>query len=156
VVRAAEDNRLKDDGMKVSLTVSLLLSLCLAAPAVARGPNPHEAEFQAFRKELIAASKANDKAKLADLIAFPVEYWSIEKDHKVEEGTIASREEFLKRYDTLFTEWMRQHLIKAKSESLENGRYLMSWADGGSEFTFVMEFVEPAGWRVRAYGIGAE
>ena len=142
--------------MKLSMIVSLLLALCLAAPAVARNPNPHEAEFQAFRKELLAATAANDKARLADLISFPVEYWSIEKDHNVEEGAIATREDFLKRYDTLFTEWMRRHLIKAKSESLDNGRYLMSWTDGGSEFTFVMEFVEPVGWRVRAYGIGAE
>ena len=39
--------------------------------------------------------------------------------------------------------------------SLDNGSYLLSWADGGFEFTF-MEFVDGAGWRVRAYGIGAE
>ena len=142
--------------MKTSPMLSVLLSLCLTTQALAKTPNPHEAEFQAFRKELLTATAANDKARLADLISFPVEYWSIEKDHHVEEGAVATREDFLKRYDTLFTGWMREHLLKAKSQSLDNGRYLMSWTDGSSEFTFVMEFVEPVGWRVRAYGSGAE
>lgn len=142
--------------MNRSMLFLLFVLVCGITGAVAKRANPHEAEFQAFRKELLAATAASDKARLADLIAFPVEYWSIEKNHNVEDGAIASREDFLQRYDNLFTPWMRAHLLKAKSESLDNGRYLMSWTDGGSEFTFEMEFLDGVGWRVRAYGIGAE
>jgi hypothetical protein len=141
--------------MKAAALAFIVLLASITIDALGKGPNPHEAEFQAFRKDFLSASAANDKAKLADLIAFPVEYWSIEKNHHVDEGAVASREEFLKRYDELFTVWMRAHLAKAKAESLDNGRYLISWVDGNSEFTFEMEYLDRVGWRVRAYGIGA-
>lgn len=59
------------------------------------------------------------------------------------------------RYDEVFTPWMRAHLAKAKAESLDNGRNLISWIDGNPEFTFAMERLDKVGRRVRAYGIGA-
>jgi hypothetical protein len=141
--------------MKIFALALMVLVVSFTAEVLAKGPNPHEGEFQAFRKDFLAAAAANDKAKLADLIAFPVDYWSIENDHNVEQGAIASREEFLKRYNEVFTASMREHLLKAKAESLDNGRYLINWIDGNSEFTFEMEYLDNVGWRVRAYGIGA-
>jgi hypothetical protein len=141
--------------LRVLALAVLVLLAAFAADALAKSTNPHEAEFQTFRKDFLAAAAANDKSRLADLIAFPVEYWSIEKNHNVDEGAIASREEFLKRYDEVFTPWMRAHLAKAKAESLDNGRYLISWVDGNSEFTFMTEYLDTIGWRVRSYGIGA-
>ena len=141
--------------MNLSVLLSLFVLIGGVTDAAAKGANPLEAEVQTLRTELLAAAAASDKSRLAELIAFPVEYWSIERNRNVEDGAIPNREDFLRRYDTLFTPRMRARLPKAKSESLDNGRYLMSWIDGGSEFTFEMEFLDGIGWRVRAYGIGA-
>ena len=55
------------------------LVLVIAIPAAASDAEQqksHTEEFRAFYVEFLAAVRANDKNKLADLIAFPVEDWS--------------------------------------------------------------------------------
>src|SRR5260370_14470676 len=69
-----------------SVTRALLFTALAVtmAPCGAQQPGPHDAEFRAFYAEFVAAVRANDKNKLADLIAFPVKDWSVEHKGNVE------------------------------------------------------------------------
>jgi hypothetical protein len=137
-------------------TVLLVAALIVAsfAPSLAQQPGPHEAEFRAFYNDFLAAARANNKEKIADLIAFPVEAWSTETRGDVQTGKIKDRADFLARYNSLFTAAMRAHIPKAKLQMLKDGRYILGWHDADAEFGFEFDYVDGKGYRVRAYTIG--
>ena len=103
--------------MKTSLRLiacALVLFAALVMPSLAQQKGPHEAEFRAFYAAFVKAVQANDKEKLADMIAYPVSYWSITTKGNVQDGSIKDKAVFLARFNVLFTSYMRLHLPKAK------------------------------------------
>lgn len=64
--------------MKRALFLAAIVAASVA-PSLAQKTGPQEAEFRDFYARFLAAARANDKEKLADLIAFPVEDWSMER-----------------------------------------------------------------------------
>ena len=135
----------------------IVLAITLTAMALTTGmaqkPGPHEAEFKAFYAKFLAAARANDKEKIADLIAFPVE-WSVETRGDVQTASIKDRAEFLAKYSTLFTLFMRQHIPRAKLKPLDDGGYFIAWVDSNSEFSFDFAYTEEKGYQIRSYGVG--
>ena len=140
--------------MKNILLVIALISAVLISPCPAQSPGVHAVEFNAFYAQFLSAAKANDKQKLADLIAFPAEDWSVERKGDVQTETIKDRADFLKRYDVLFTAFMRSHVAKAKPQPLKDGRYVVIWHDANAEFSFEFGYTAGVGFRVLSYSIG--
>lgn len=132
------------------------LAVAVVLPCRAQQPGPHEAEFRAFYASFLAAARTNDKEKLADLIAFPVEDWSVERKGDVQTGRIKDRADFLTRYNSLFTPFMRSHIAKAKLQALKDEAYVLIWHDAGAEFSFEFTYIAGTGYRVRAYNIGPQ
>ena len=139
--------------MKKALLIAALVAASIA-PGLAQKPGPHEAEFRAFFAKFVAAARANDKEKLADLIAFPCDDWSMERKGDVQTGRITDRADFVKRYDLLFTAFMRSHIPRAKLTALDDGGYILVWRDAGTEFSFDFAYIDGTGYRVRSYSIG--
>jgi hypothetical protein len=136
---------------------ALLMMALLAATVTlcrAQQHEPHKAEFRAFYADFLAAVRANDKEKIADLIAFPVEDWSVERKGNVQTGQIKDRADFLARYNVLFTAFMRSHIPRAKLDALDEGRYVLTWHDANAEFSFEFAYIAGTGYRVRSYNIG--
>jgi hypothetical protein len=131
--------------MKNALLVAVLVAACVA-PCLAQKPGPYEAEFRAFYAKFLAAVRANDKEKLADLIAFPVEDWSVETKGDVQTTAIKDKADFLARYNVLFTAFMRLHIPKAKLSALNDGAYILLWRDAGAEFSFDFGYIEGTGY----------
>jgi len=140
--------------MKNFLLAIVLAFAALVAPCLAQPAGSHAAEFNAFHAKFQGAAKANDKQKLADLIAFPVEDWSVERKGDVQTEAIKDRADFLKRYDLLFTASMRKHVATAKPQPLQDGRYVVIWDDANAEFSFEFGYTAGTGYRVRSYSIG--
>jgi len=140
--------------MKKFLLAIVLACAALVAPCLAQPAGLRAAEFNAFYAKFQGAAKANDKHKLADLIAFPVEEWSVERKGNVQTGAIKDRVDFLKRYDALFTPSMRKHVATAKPQPLQDGRYVVIWDDANAEFSFEFGYTGGTGYRVRSYSIG--
>jgi hypothetical protein len=136
--------------------ISPLVLTIATTPAAsdAEQPKSHEAEFRAFYAEFLAAVRANDKNRLVDLIAFPVKDWSVERKGMVETIDIKGKSDFLAKYDSLFTPFMRSHVLGAKPQKLSDDRYMVMWQDANAEFSFQFEYMAPRGYRVTAYGIG--
>jgi hypothetical protein len=133
------------------------LVLAIAIPSAAsdaKQQKSHEAEFRAFYAEFLAAVRANDKNKLADLIAFPVKDWSVERKGMVETIGIPTKAEFLRKYDSFFTPFMRAQVLKTKPQKISDDHYAVIWRDSNAEFSFQLENVAGRGFRVTAYGIG--
>ncbi|WFU39276.1 hypothetical protein QA640_33670 [Bradyrhizobium sp. CB82] len=140
--------------MKAFLIASLFVT-ALAAPCWAKDPVCNGPEFQAFRNDFEGAANANDKNRIVKLISFPVEFWSGEGKHDVQSGPVKSEAEFLQRFDTLFTPFMRKHLHTAKLLSLPEGHCALTWHDTNSEFTFEFRYVPDNGFRAIGYEVGA-
>ncbi|HEV2608160.1 MAG TPA: hypothetical protein VGT79_09270 [Xanthomonadaceae bacterium] len=140
--------------MKNFLSVIVLIFAALAAPCPAQPAGTHASEFNSFYAKFQGAAKANDKQQLADLIAFPVEDWSVERKGDVRTEAIKDRADFLKRYDLLFTASMRKHVASAKPEPLQDGRYVVIWDDANAEFSFDFGYTAGVGFRVTSYSIG--
>jgi len=113
---------------------TLLAAVASAAPAFAAPPPCEGSEFAAFRAEFTGAASANDKNKLAKLIAFPVEYWSTVIKGNARTDPVKTEAEFLQRYDQLFTAFMRKGLKTAKLLSLPEGRCALVWHDAIRSF----------------------
>ena len=137
--------------------VNLILLLVIATvvlPGRAEAPNKYSAEFRAFFADFSAAVRANDKNKIADLIAFPVKDWSVERKGNVETISIPTKAEFLRKYDSFFTAFMRAQVLKTKPQQISDDHYSLIWRDSNAEFSFQFEYVAGSGFRVTAYGIG--
>jgi hypothetical protein len=139
-----------------SVTRALLFTALAVtmAPCGAQQPGPHDAEFRAFYAEFVAAVRANDKNKLADLIAFPVKDWSVEHKGNVETIGIKDKAEFLANYNAFFTPLVHSHALKAKPAKVSDDRYTLIWQDADAEFSFEFEYTAPRGFRITSYGIG--
>jgi hypothetical protein len=135
----------------------LPLVLAIVVPSAASDAEQqksHEAEFRAFYAEFLAVVHANDKHKLAELIEFPVNDWSVERKGIVETISIKDKSDFLARYDLLFTPFMRSHVLSAKPQKLSDDRYMVMWEDADAEFSFQFEYAAGHAFRVTAYSIG--
>lgn len=139
--------------MKNALLVAALVAAAVA-PCSAQKPGPHDTEFRTFYASFLAAVRANDKERLADMIAFPVDAWSMDRSHEITTGHIKDRADFLARYDSLFTASMRSHIPRAKLDALPDGAYILFWRATDVEFSFEFDYVAGAGYRVHSYTIG--
>jgi len=143
--------------MKTSLRLiacALVLFGALVMPSLAQQKGPHEAEFRTFYAAFLKAVQANDKEKIADMIAYPVSSWSIATKGDVREGSIKDKADFLARFNVLFTNYMRLHLPKAKVQS-GSDMWIATWRDGASECGFEFKYVEGTGFKIIDYDIGA-
>src|SRR5262250_3599634 len=143
--------------MKTSLRLiacALVLFGALVTPSLAQQKGPHEAEFRAFYAAFVKAVQANDKEKIADMIAYPVSSWSITTKGNVQEGSIKDKADFLARFNVLFTNYMRLHLPKAKVQS-GSDMWIATWRDGASECGFEFKYIEGTGFKIIDYDIGA-
>jgi hypothetical protein len=143
--------------MKTSLRLigcALVLFGALVMPGLAQQGGPHEAEFRTFYAAFVKAVQANDKEKIADMIAYPVSSWSIDTKRDVKEVSIKDKADFLARFTVLFTNYMRLHLPKAKVQSTPE-LWFTSWRDGYSEYAFVFKYVEGTGFKITTYDVGA-
>ena len=137
------------------IACALVLFGALVMPGLAQQKGPHEPEFRTFYSALVKAVQANDKEKLADMIAYPVSSWSIrDKKGDGQEGSIKDKADFLARFNILFTNYMRLHLPKAKIQSTPDLWYV-SWRDGYSEFALEFKYVEGTGFKIFTYDVGA-
>jgi hypothetical protein len=135
------------------LTIALAFAF-LVSPCFAQSPGPHAAEFNAFYAKFQAAARANDKQKLADMVAFPVADWSVERKGDVQTIAIKDRADFLARYDTLVTASMRKHVATGKPQPLQDARYVVIWDDADAEFSFEFGYTAGTGYQVTSYSIG--
>jgi len=138
------------------ISILTVLVLAVATYAAQKGDG-HEAEFRTFYADFLKAVQANDKERIADLIAFPVGDfdWYVRKGDRDDAVSIKDKAEFLRKYDTFFTDDTRRHVLKAKTIALEGGRYAASWDEDETEFTFLFEYIEGSGYRVESFTIGA-
>ena len=143
--------------MKSSLRViacALVIFGALITPSLAQQKGPHEAEFRSFYAAFLKAVQANDKEKIADMIAYPVSSWSIGTTKNYQEGSFKDKADFLARFNLLFTNYMRLHLPKAKVQSTPD-LWFTSWKDGNSECAFEFKYVEGTGFKITTYDVGA-
>ena len=136
------------------LVIALLLSP--GAPMSRRQSAPEDPAFRAAYTRFLAAVRRNDKQAIADLISFPVQDWSVERKGDVQTESIKDRADFLARYPTLVTPFMRRHAAGAKVSRLSTGDYVAVWRDAGAEFSFEFAHEADGGYRVRSYSIGPE
>ena len=115
---------------------------------------PGETEFRTIYDEFLSAVRANDKNKIADLIAFPVSAWAVSGKVGTNETTISNRAEFLTRYETLFTPFMRSHALTTKPQKISDDHYMIDWHDEDLEYSFEFEYASPRGFRLASYLIG--
>lgn len=134
---------------KIALGFAFLVSPCFA-----QAPGPHAAEFSAFYAKFQGAAKTNDKQKLADMVAFPVADWSVERKGDVQTIAIKDRADFLARYDALVTASMRKHVATAKPQPLQDSRYVVILDDADAEFSFEFGYTAGTGYHVTSYSIG--
>ena len=85
---------------------------------------------------LTASIEANRCADTADLVAFPVEYWSVKTESGVRDVPIGDREQFVDHCAEYIDAFTRSHIRKAKLARLADGRYALMWATKELEFTF--------------------
>ena len=134
-----------------ALALALIGALVIPSPAQQKGP--HEAEFRSFYAAFLKAVQANDKEKIADMIAYPVSSWSIQTKRGYEEGSVKDKADFLARYNILFTNYMRLHLPKAKVQSTPD-LWSTSWRDRYPECAFQFKYVEGTGFKIFTYDVG--
>lgn len=125
----------------------------LPAASDAEQEKSHEAEFRAFYAEFLAAVRASDKQKLVDLIAFPLKDWSVEREGLLETIGIKDKSDFLAKYDSLFTPFVRSHILDVTPQKVSDDRYTVVWQDANAEFNFQFEYMPTRGYWVTAYSI---
>jgi hypothetical protein len=140
--------------MKNILLSIVVVVAVLIAPCSAQSPGAHAAEFTAFYAKFLSAAKANDRQELADLVAFPVDDWSVERKGHVQTEAIKDRADFLARYNVLVTASMLAHVATAKPQPLKDDRYVVIWDDSDSEFSFEFGYAARVGFRITSYSIG--
>ena len=123
-------------------------------PGIAAPNTPNGTGFRAIYDQFVSAVRANDKNKIADLVAFPVSSWSVSQKNMVSETTIPNRAEFLTKYESLFTPSMRAHALKSKPQKISDDHYIIGWHDEDVEHSFEFENASSRGFRLIAYLIG--
>jgi hypothetical protein len=134
----------------------LLLGLLFPAyPSLADdAPAAVDPAVKAFVAQFQAAMQANDKDKIAALIAFPVDLWTVEGSKGVEnEQKIKDRAAFLAKYSKLVTPAMRNNVAKGKINPSTNGHYYLVWDDQDNEFAFEIGR-QGADYKITSYLVG--
>jgi len=142
---------------RANLTAQILLLAATIISVVPCGavPNtPNETDFRTIYDQFVSAVRANDKNKIADLITFPVNSWSVIQKNMVNETTISNRDKFLEKYESLFTPFMRSHALRTKPQKISVDHYIIGWHDEDLEYSFEFEYASPQGFRLTAYLIG--
>ncbi|QNI31367.1 hypothetical protein H7849_20140 [Alloacidobacterium dinghuense] len=85
---------------------------CQGSTVDSQGPETATAA-RAFLAELQAAVKANDKAKIARMVSYPMNF--VQGTKRVH---IRDKQTFLARYDTIFTEHVRTAILAQSSHCL--------------------------------------
>jgi len=141
--------------MKKAILSTAILAALVATSLAAQKHNTHAAEFRPFYGDFLRAVSSGDKEKVAGMIAFPV----ADMDWVVGGGrryvSIKNKAQFLQKYDTYFAPSTRLHLLKAKTEAIEEGRYAAFWDIGETRFTFLFEYIDGTGYRVESFTTGA-
>jgi len=144
-------------GSRAKLGGQILLfaaAIVSVVPGRAATNTPTETDFRTIYNQFVSAVRANDKNKIADLIAFPVSSWFVTQKNMVSETTIPNRAEFLAKYESLFTPSMRAHALKTKPQKISDDHYIISWHDEDVEHSFEFENASSRGFRLTAYLIG--
>jgi hypothetical protein len=113
-----------------------------------------ENQFRTFYDQFLAAVRTNDKTKIADLIEFPVNAWARESKGNVQEIVIPNKVDFLTKYDSLFTPFMRSHALNTSPQKISNAHYAVIWDGADVEYSFEFEYAAPHGFRLTSYLIG--
>ena len=132
----------------------VICSAIAAANRWAGQQGAHEGEFRAFYADFLKAVQANDKEKIADMVAYPVSSWSVGMKKDLHEVSIKDKADFLARFNELFTNYMRLHLPKAKVQSTPE-LWFTSWKDAYTEYLFQFKYIEGAGFKITTYDVGA-
>jgi hypothetical protein len=122
------------------------------APRGAAANKPGETEFRTIYDQFLSAVRANDKNKVADLIAFPVSAWAVSGKGGTNETTISNRAGFLAKYESLFTPFMRSHALTTKPQRISDDHYMIDWHDEDLEYS--VEYASQQGFRLTSYLIG--
>jgi hypothetical protein len=124
------------------------------APCAAAANRPGETEFRTIYDQFLSAVRANDKNKIADLVTFPVSAWAVRGKGGTNETTISNRAEFLAKYESLFTPFMRSHALTTKPHKISDDHYMIDWHDEDLEYSFEFEYAPQQGFRLTSYLIG--
>jgi hypothetical protein len=142
---------------RIKLAAQILVfvaTLVTRAPCAAAANTADENQFRTFYDQFLAAVRTNDKTKIADLMEFPVNAWAQESKGNVQEIVIPSQADFLAKYDSLFTPFMRSHALKTKPQKISNDHYAVIWDGADVEYSFEFEYAAPHGFRLTSYLIG--
>jgi len=142
---------------RANLAVQILFfaaTIISTAPRGAAANKPSETEFRTIYDQFLSAVRANDKNKIADLIAFPVSAWAVSGKGGTNETTISNRAGFLTRYETLFTPFMRSHALTTKPQRISADHYMIDWHDEDLEYSFEFEYPSQQGFRLTSYLVG--
>ena len=124
------------------------------APCEAAANQPSGPEFRTIYDQFLSAVRSNDNNKIADLIAFPVSAWAVKGKGGTNETTISNRAEFLAKYESLFTPFMRSHALTTKPQKISDDHYMIDWRDEDLEYSFEFEYASQQGFRLTSYLIG--
>jgi hypothetical protein len=144
-------------GSRIKLAAQILVfaaALITIAPCGAAPSTPDENQFRTFYDQFLAAVRTNDKTKIADLIEFPVNAWARESKGNAQEIVIPNKVDFLAKYDSLFTPFMRSHALKTKPQKISNDHYAVIWDGADVEYSLEFEYASPKGFRLTSYLIG--
>jgi len=144
-------------GSRIKLAAQILIfaaTLIAIAPCGATPNTPDENQFRTFYDQFLAAVRTNDKTQIADLIEFPVKAWARETKGNAQEIVIQNKADFLAKYDSLFTPFMRSHTLKTKPQKISNDHYAVIWDGTDVEYSFEFEYAAPRGFRLTSYLIG--
>ena len=142
---------------RIKLAAQILVfaaALVIMAPCRAAPNTADESQFRTFYDQFLAAVRTNDKTKMAELIEFPVNAWAHEGKGNVQETVIPNKVDFLAKYDSLFTPFMRSHALKTKPQKISNDHYAVIWDSADVEYSFEIEYTAPQGFRLTSYLIG--
>ena len=144
-------------GSRTKLAAQILVfiaTLVIAPPLGGAANTGNENQFRTFYDQFLAAVRTNDKTKIADLIAFPVNAWAQESKGSVQEIVIQNRADFLAKYDSLFTPFMSSHALKTKTQKISDDHYARIWEGADVEYSFEFENAAPHGFRLTSYLVG--
>ena len=120
----------------------------IALPGHLQAQDLREAEFHTFYTKFESAVRANDKNKIADLIAFPVTHWSIVRNDQFETIGIKDKAEFLAKYRTFFTPFMRSNALLGKPQKVSDEHYRLIFYDSYAKYTFEFESIASKAFRI--------
>jgi hypothetical protein len=142
---------------RASLAAQILFFAAMimnTAPGGVAANKPTETEFRTIYDQFLSAVRANDKNKIADLIAFPVSAWAVMGKGGTNETTISNRADFQAKYESLFTPFMRSHALTTKPQKITDDHYMIEWHDEDLEYSFEFEYAPRQGFRLTSYLIG--